>query len=340
VRPLLVVLLLVGVACGTSAAATAPRPPATLRAGESWTAVVSPRQPKNARWEIRLGARRVTFPLRRGPRSSTARVVFPAAGTWTYGLRNGTRFRRLGAATIRPRRLILGEPFDIVHAGGGLVITDRRAGAVFFLVPETGAWRRVARIPQARELAVVDGHAVLVTSGARILRLDLSSGATEEVARVNDVVLGLERGADGALYVSEGGSTIVSVAPAGGRRVVAAGRDGVHGLLLDGSRLVAAESYAGNVLAIDLATNAVSVLASRLGNPSFAVPAPGGLYVSEFAAGRISLLGTNGSVRGIAAVPAVGPLALAGDGTLIAATITGELVRVDPRRGTVRPLVP
>jgi hypothetical protein len=339
-RPLVVALLLVGIACGASAAATAPRPPATLRAGEAWAAVVKPRQPAGARLEIRLGTRRATFALRRGARSSTARVVFPSAGTWTYGVRTGTRFRRLGTARIRPRALRLQEPFDLVHAGGELVVTDRRAGAVFALDPQSGAWRRVARIPEARELAAVDERTVLVTSGERILRLDLASGTADEVTRVADVVLGLERASDGTLYASVGGSRVLRLTPAGEATVLASGRDGVHGLLLDGDRLVAMESYAGNVLAVDLGTRAVTVLASGLENPSFAVPAPGGLYVSEFAAGRISLLAAGSGARAVAEVPSVGPLALAGDGTLVAATLHGDLLRVDPRSGEVRPLLP
>ena len=331
--------MLVGVACGASAAATAPRPPATLRAGEPWTAVVTPRQPATARIEIRLGTRRLSFPLRRGTRSSTARVVFPAAGRWTYGVRTASRFRRLGTAALRPRRLRLAEPFDVVYAGSDLVIADRGAGAVILLSPGSGAWRRVAAVPDARELVVEDERTVLVSSGERILRLDLRSGRTAEVDRVGDIVLGLERAADGTLYASEGGGTIVRLAPGGARSVLASGRDGVHGLLLDGGRLLAAESFAGNVLSIDLASGVASVLATGLGNPSFLAPAPGGMYVSEFGAGRISLLEDGGDMRAVASLPQVGPLALGPDGTLVAATIAGDLVRVDPRTGAVRPLL-
>src|SRR5688572_27266316 len=126
-RGLVVLVLLVAVAagvaaaCGSSAPPAASAPPPGLRAGEAWIVRVTPARGRTSSFEIRSGATTRTFPLRRGERASTARVVFPAAGAWVYGLREGRRFTRLGRATVRPRRLLLAEPFDVVEADGAIL---------------------------------------------------------------------------------------------------------------------------------------------------------------------------------------------------------------------------
>ena len=105
-------------------------------------------------------------------------------------------------------------------------------------------------------------------------------------------------------------------------------------------RLIACESSAGNVLAVDLESGRVETLASGLGNPSFAAwSGSGGPYISEFGAGRISLLGGDGVLRPIAAIPQVGPIFFAADGTILTVTLDGRLLGVDLRTGAVRPLL-
>jgi sugar lactone lactonase YvrE len=248
----------------------------------------------------------------------------------------------LGAVvpSARPQPLVLQEPFDVVEAGKFVVITDRRANAVYRLDPRRRTWARVATVAEARELEPLDARTVLVTSRRRILRLDIHTGRRTQLARARDVVLGLARADDSSVYVSEGGTAVVRIDAAGARSVVVGGRDGIHGLLLDGSRLLAAEAYAGNVLAVDLADGRVDTLARGLGNPSFLVAGPGGaLYVSEFSAGRISLLRADGTLRRVASVPQVGPLWASADGTLLAATLAGDIVRVQPRTGRVRSIL-
>ena len=345
-RRLVVICLLAGVTAIVSAYGAPPpprlvsKPPDTLRAGAVWVVTVRPSQPVGVMFQIRQSARRASFALRPRAGVSRANVVFPRPGVWSYGVLQGGRFIRLGATHVHQRTLVLREPFDVIEAGGGIVVSDRRAGAVFQLDAASGAWRRIATVLEARELAPLDDRTVLVTSGNRVLRLGLLDGSLKEVARAEDVILGLERAADGSLYVAEGGSAVTHVGSTGERRVLVRRRDGIHGLLLDGARLVAAESFAGKVLAIDRATGDVRQLADGLGNPSFVSPAPNGaLYVSEFSAGRISLLRPDGSRSAVATVASVGAIWVRSDGSLLAVTLGGDLVRINPTTGAVRTLL-
>ena len=246
-----------------------------------------------------------------------------------------------GARTAADDPLALLEPADIVVVGTGIVVTDRKANAVFRIDATTGEHRVLARVVEARELAAVEPNAVLVTSGARIRRVDLSTGVVTPVARAAKYVLGLVRSPSGDLFVSEDGTIVVRIDSRGRRTVLVRGRSGIHGLLLRGRTLFAAEAYAGNVLAIDLATRKVRLLARRLGNPSFLASAPaGGLYVSEFASGRISLRRADGSLRTVVRLAQVGPIAVEPAGTLLAATLDGRLVRVDPGTRRITQLIP
>jgi hypothetical protein len=326
---LVAALIATGVAAGAQAP-TATKPPSSLRAGEVWRVTIRPPQPATTRFEIRQGATARSFALRR----SRASVTFPRPGSWTYGLRARTRFRKLGAAVVRQRRLVLAEPFDTVEVGDWIVVTDRRAGAVYRLHRTTGTWSRAASVVEARELEPAGAGAVLVTSLERVLRLDVASGSTTEVARAGDVILGLAVAGE-SLYASEG-RAIVRL-QSGRREVVTDGLNGVHGLLLRGDRVLAAETFAGRVLAVDPDRGGVTTLARGLANPSsLAIADGGGLYVSEFTGGRLSLLAADGSVRRVAVVPQAGALWRAADGTVLVTTLGGDVRRVDPSTGRSR----
>jgi antitoxin (DNA-binding transcriptional repressor) of toxin-antitoxin stability system len=333
-------LLLVGAASGATRP-SATKPPAGLRAGDAWVVTVRPAQTAAARIEVRQRTTVRSFPLTRGKQFSRARVTFPRPGRWSYGLRVGGRFAKLGTASVRQKRLTLAEPFDAVEVGEWIVIADRRADALYRLDPGTGAWARVAVVPEARELEPVDENTVLVTSGARVLRVDVRTGAATEVSRAADVILGLAVGPGGELYVSDAGEAIVRLHPGGSREVVVRGRDGVHGLLLRGrERLVAAESFAGRVLEIELSSGRVTSVAQGLQNPSsLAEAGDGALYVSEFRGEGISIVGADGAVRRVASVSQAGALWGARDGSLLVTTLSGDVLRVDPRTGRVRSIL-
>lgn len=104
------------------------------------------------------------------------------------------------------------------------------------------------------------------------------------MARAQGDILGLVRAANGDHYASEGGTRVVRIAPDGTRRALVDGRDGVHGLSFQEHRLIACESYAGNVLAVDVDTGEVTTRAHGLGNPSYAVPAADGLVLTTLGA--------------------------------------------------------
>jgi hypothetical protein len=325
-------LALAAAAAGQSSP-VASKPPASLRAGDVWTVTVRPPPSEGTRFEIRQGSARSSFPLL----GSRARVRFLRQGRWDYGLRSRTRFRKLGSVLVRQRRLVLLEPFDAVEVGQWIVISDRRAGALYRLDVRTGLWARFASVREARELEPVSQDEVLVTSGERILRVGVRTGAVAEIARASDVILGLDVGPGDELFVSEGGA-VVRLRPSGGREVLLGGLDGVHGVLLgDADRLLVAETFAGRVHEIDLAGGGSVVLAEGLSNPSSLASAPdGGLYVSEFAAGRVSYIGRGGSARRVATVVRAGALWPAADGSLLVTALGGDVLRVDPRTGRAR----
>lgn len=333
----------VAVLAGGAASAPPPvasTPPATLRAKDPWTMTVRPALPRAARVEIRLGALRAQFALRTARRSSRAKVVFPRPGVWTYGVRLGAAFKRLGRARVRPRPLALGEASDAIEIGGAIVISDRQTGVVHRLEPNSGHHVVLARMPEARELERLDDRTFLVSSENRILRVDSITGSVSPFATAGGYVLGLARAADGALIASEDGDRIVRL-DGGVRRTLATGRNGVHGLFFSNGVLIACETFAGTVLELDPAGGPARVVASRLGNPSSAVRTPSGAtYITEFVAGRVAVLGPGGTVRSLALLPRAASLSLTSDGSLLATTLDGRVLRLDPATGRARSVLP
>jgi hypothetical protein len=340
------VTVVLAVLLAATATSAAPRvriskPPANLRAGETWLALVR-NAPAGARFAIRGPVAR-TFPLRRDSAGLGALVVFPRSGTWAYGISVRKGFTRVGTVVVRPRlrALVVHEPFDAVDAGRWILISDRIDNALYRLERATREWSRLARITEARDVEVVDDRTVLVTSTSEVLRVDVQTPATTTVARAADVIVGLVRAANGDLYVSEGGTRLVRIAGDGSRRVILDGRNGIHGLLFAGGRLIACETFAGNVLSVDIDTGAVQVLARGLANPSYAAPAPNGFYITEFQGNRIDLLARDGAVRPIAEMPYPGSLFPSSGGTLLATSVvTDAVVRVDPASGSVTSILP
>jgi len=234
------------IAGGTSGAAP-PRvlpPPASLHAGDVWLATVHASKPKALL--VVSGRARLSFRLLRRGNEYRARVIFPRAGRWRYGLLVGTRRTFVGAVDVLPRRLRLGEPFDIVEqADRSYLIADRTRNAVYRL--RGRELRTLVNVPSPRDLEPApDGH-VLIASGRNVLALDPERRSIARVATAENDVLGVARTAEGAIVVSDFGSRLIRFA--GGRTdVLATGLDGVHGLLATDEGLVVCESSTGKVL--------------------------------------------------------------------------------------------
>ena len=78
----------------------------------------------------------------------------------------------------------------------------------------------------------------------------------------------------------------------------------------------------------------------RPGLERYAAPAPGrGVYVTEFASGRISLL-ADGARSTVAAVPQPGPIMRTRNGTLVVGSLDASISGIDSATGRVRRLYP
>jgi sugar lactone lactonase YvrE len=166
------------------------------------------------------------------------------------------------------------------------------------------------------------------------------TGRTQRLLRAADVVLGVAVTADGTIYASEGGTTIVRRGQGGLREVVAQGFDGVHGMLATGSGILLAEAFGGRVLLLEL-DGSTRELARGLGNPSYLARARDGtIYLTEFTASRVSRLMADGTAQRVAAVPSPGGIAAAPGGSLLVVTLDGRVVRVAPASGAKRTVYP
>ena len=216
------------------------------------------------------------------------------------------------------------------------MVTDRAGGAVLLVDPARKTARRLARVAEARELAVSGGR-FFVTSREKVLALDVRTGRTTPFARAAAPILGLAAAPGGGVYASEGGATIVRIGADGVRTVLATGLDGVHGITPTPAGLVLAESFAGRVLRLDPATGKLTVLASGLGNPSFTLADGAALYVSEFRGGRVSRLAA-GRIKTVATIGSPGAIAFDGRRRIVGVTLDGTLFRIE--RGRARTIYP
>ncbi len=308
-------------------------------AGEPWTATVRVTPtPASAQLILRSGASSRTFALRKVGLVFRGRIVLPTAGRWTMTVRAGARDVHLQALLVRTPPLALLQPYGVVEQGPAYLVADRQRNAVYRIDEATGSWKKLASIVHAREVAPLDSSHVLVSSDDVVFSLDTRTGATTEVAGAQGVVLGLASGAAGTLYASEDGTRVVEL-DGGQRRVVVDGLNGVHGLALVGTRLIACETFAGNLLSIDPKTGATTTIARGLDNPTAVVSTNAGLLVTEFATGRIVRVASDGTVTPLARLPGANDAALARSGALLASSLLGRIVRVDPTTGVVRTIV-
>jgi hypothetical protein len=242
----------------------------------------------------------------------------------------------VGANAARP---VLAQPFDVLPLRNGtLAVTDRIQNAIFVIDPARKQGRRAATVTEARELEQLPNGRLLVSSGARVLSVDLRTGRRQQYARAAAYLLGIARASDGTLYGSEEGKTVVRLRP-GPRAVLASGLDGVHGITVLPDALVLAESYAGRVLRLDLATHEIDVLAEGLGNPSFTLPVrAGGFFISEFMGSRVSRLHPDGTVTTVAAIRQPGPIAFDAGRRIVGVTLGATVFRIE--HGRARTIYP
>jgi hypothetical protein len=105
------------------------------------------------------------------------------------------------AAAARP---VISQPYDLLPLrNGAFLVTDLPRNAVYELDPAHKTGRLVARVRQARELCPLPGGRVLVSSGARVLALDLRTRKTALYATARNYLLGIALAPDGWLYGSE-----------------------------------------------------------------------------------------------------------------------------------------
>jgi hypothetical protein len=98
-----------------------------------------------------------------------------------------------GATAARP---VLSQPFDVLPlANGSLVVSDRLQRAVYVVDPARKSGRRVASVPEARELERLPDGGLLVTSGAGVFAVDMRTGRSRLYARAAAYLLGIARAA-------------------------------------------------------------------------------------------------------------------------------------------------
>lgn len=245
------------------------------------------------------------------------------------------------AAAARPA---LSQPYDLLSLKNGrFLVTDLPESAVYELDPVRKTGRLVVRVAQARELFPLPDGRALVSSGARVLALNLRTRKTTLYATARNNLLGIALAPDGWLYGSEnvfGSEQTTLVRIRGGTREVLGEFHGVHGILVTADGLILSESYGGRVLHFDPETKTTEVLASGLENPSSTLPAAGGgYYVSEFFGARIAHLWPDGHLTTVAPVVKPGPIEFDSRHRLVGVTQNGTvLFRIVC--GRARPLYP
>jgi DNA-binding beta-propeller fold protein YncE len=240
-----------------------------------------------------------------------------------------------------PPRVRLQEPFDVLALNARrALVADRRANAVLLLDLRRRTGRRFVRMREPRAFARLPGGRIAVASGRDVLALHPRTGRTQRLLRAAAVVLGVAVTADGTIYASEGGTTIIRRGQGGLREVVAQGFDGVHGMLATGSGILLAEAFGGRVLLLQL-DRSTRELARGLGNPSYIARARDGtIYLTEFSGSRVSRLMADGTAQRVAAVSSPGGIAAAPGGSLLVVTLDGRVVSVAPASGATRTVYP
>ena len=247
----------------------------------------------------------------------------------------------VGAVPASGARPTLQQPYDVLPlANGHLVVSDLPAGAVYDIDPTKRSARRVARVPDARDLALLPDGRILVTSRAKVLAIAPRTGKVTPYLTARSYLLGIALAPGGGLYGSENvpghEETTLVLLRGGTRTVLAEGLRGVHGIQVapDGG-LILGESYAGRVLKFDPATKKIDVLATGLAYPGFELPAAGGgWFVSERGANRIARLWPDCPVTKVADAFQPGPIAFDSRHRIVGVSQDGTVFRISGGRST------
>jgi sugar lactone lactonase YvrE len=232
-------------------------------------------------------------------------------------------------------RPALQQPYDVLPlANGHLVVSDLPAGAVYDIDTTKRSARLIARVPNARDLALLPDGRILVTSRAKVLAITPRTGKLTPYLTARSYLLGIALAPGGGLYGSENvpghEETTLVLLRGGTRTVLADGLRGVHGIQVAANGgLILGESYAGRVLRLDPATKQIEVLATGLAYPGFELPAAGGgWFVSELGADRIARLWPDGHVTKVADAFQPGPIAFDSRRRIVGVSQNGTVFRV------------
>jgi hypothetical protein len=334
--------------------------PAVL-AGPAWTpsiALTRSGRPATARLAltVRSGSRSRSFTPRAVRRGAyRVRVIFPAAGRWSWTLAAARRTLARGSISVTAL-FPFALPYDlVVEPGGAILFPDR--GRVL-------AWDRATRRVRLRATTPSDELVALARRadgtlyaadlpGNRVLRIDAAGRVTKlaDVRAPADLVLHPD---GSALWVGSLEGGIFRVDTATGRAVRAADAEGPHGIDRDAAgNLYFQDGKTVQRLAPDGTRTLVAALdAFRL------LVAPDGIYaaIGSPSGGRVLRIARDGKVVPVVGTGTLGPhrdgkaldaqilpsaIQLAADGALLVAQVQPipAIRRVDLAAGTIETLV-
>jgi streptogramin lyase len=358
--------LLVIAAFAALAATSTPRlsisvtpKPAALEAGSPWQPVIRVRRGGRplvgARPAVVIasGAARRSFVARATGRGLyRARVVFPAAGRWTYSVRVGARTVRMGATQVRAAAVRLTAAGDVaVDRDGSLVVADVRGNQVLRLTGER--LTRLARLEFPVEVALDPrGGVAVVTEERRIQHI--SRVGVRTIADQLDQPTSIAYDAGGNLFVTELGgrirrldgvtgaiSTFAGVGGQGfggdGGPAVRAQLDRPHGLAVAADGTVYFGDTFNNRVRKVAPNGTISTVAAGLSTPNDVTLGPdGALYATDYGANRIVRIDASGSISAVASADGPNSVAIGAGGVVYATERTHPwILRVDPASGVV-----
>jgi len=311
--------------------------PGQAEAGRAESIVVRATRAGNVRiWIARRGVGRSFAARALSGGRYRARIVFPAAGRWTYGARAGGTRVRLGSVRVRRRAapLTFAWPTSVdVVSSRSLLLVENGNGRVLRLDPLTGKAAVVTSVDRAYAVAHSPSGAVFLSAGKSLLRLD-GAGHTSRVAEADADIGPIAVAANGDVYYTTQTQAFRLAGGTGTPKEVAANLSGPHGLAVtsDGGLLVS-DTGNGHVKRIDLKTGAVETWGDLAEPRGISIARDGKTaYVVDASTHRVVHLRIDGKRLGTVKYFFADPYAVAtaGDGSLyvIDTSAAGRLYRV------------